>query len=205
MTKKFHLDRKRWLPKEPLINDQATITWAKQLTAVETEKAGHCEMGKPISWPCDGLTTAFMKSSITNNDKNESEGRIITDNKRNKHFQSLQLLDYGSKPNKIHFNTVKCIRNDLNNISLFYLAQNVIVWPCPSNAIGPTNKSANSIWPNSYVIWHRISHICGLSTWRLGMSMVISSWDCIILNTWLTFRRFYFCSMSQVLVKNGQL
>lgn len=46
VTNKFH---KMWFPIEPLINDQATITWATQLTAVQTEKAGHCEMGNPIS------------------------------------------------------------------------------------------------------------------------------------------------------------
>ncbi len=45
------------------------MTRQLSLLAVETEKAGHCDMGKPISWPCDGVTAAFMKSSITYNDE----------------------------------------------------------------------------------------------------------------------------------------
>lgn len=67
---------------------------------------------------------------------------------------------------------------------------------------GPTYKSTNCIWPNFYVIWHHISHIYGP---RVGMWMVISSQDCIILNIWLTLRQFYFWFMSQVLIKYGQL
>lgn len=89
-------------------------------------------------------------------------------------------------------------------VLLFNLEQNIfkkvneIARPCPSNAMGPTYKSTNCIWPNSYVIWHRISHIY---VPRVGMWMVISSQDCIILNIWL----FYFWFMSQVLIKYGQL